>query len=739
MNMISVTGMALLSAFWPFASGVMLWWGLAALIPLAIHFLSRRRYDEVPWAAMKFLLTAIRKNARRWRLEQLALLALRVLILLLLAVALADPIWPLFGAAASPSGSAGDAHVVVVIDASFSMDYRHADGTRFDAARQLAGELVKSRFQGDGFSLILLAAPPVVVVGDPVFDREDLAAEIAELQRTDGGADLAATLAEIERVVDRTARREPRLLRRRVCFFTDLGLTTWGAVSEAAVQGAVARLADKADLQLVDLGEAGGQNVAVTRVVAAEGIVTVGTPTRIDIEVENLGDADRPRHGVEVLVGGQRISQEQLDVPAGGRATTAIVHRFQIPGEQIVEVLTASDPLEVDNHRWLSLSVRPALEVLCVEGKSGAARHVALALEPGTSQQSQVRPSVQSEIALLEEDLSRYDCLFLCNVRRFGRDEAGLLRQFLEQGGGVVMCLGDQVQAQNYNSILGAATGGLQILPAHLGDPVPLGEYFFDPLEYRHPIVEPFRGHERAGLLTTPIWKYVKLEPFPGDDVRTALAFENQDPAVLEASVGRGHVIVLATDAASTSVDATTDPPTPWSALAAWPSFPPLVQQMLRSAVRGRVQLRNAMVGDVLRGAVPGGLADASVVLTDPAGRSQRLSAEGTGSVSEWTFTDTARSGVYTGVVGGTEGTVQRYAVNVDTRESRLERLDPELLPRAIQRGASDTAFRRTHATASHASQSFRYLLAGVLLLLLSETLLAWLFGRSAAHAAVVS
>ena len=123
--------------------------------------------------------------------------------------------------------------MVVVLDASYSMDYRQADATRFDAAKRLAGELVQDSLQGDGFSLILLATPPRVVVGDPVFDREDLAGEIAELRRTDGGADLAATLAEIERVLDRAARREPRLRQRRVCFFTDLGRTTWGDVSPA--------------------------------------------------------------------------------------------------------------------------------------------------------------------------------------------------------------------------------------------------------------------------------------------------------------------------------------------------------------------------------------------------------------------------------------------------------------------------------------------------------------------------
>ena len=49
---------------------------------------------------------------------------------------------------------------MLVIDASYSMDYRQADATRFDLAKGLAGEMVRSSLQGDGFSLILLATPP---------------------------------------------------------------------------------------------------------------------------------------------------------------------------------------------------------------------------------------------------------------------------------------------------------------------------------------------------------------------------------------------------------------------------------------------------------------------------------------------------------------------------------------------------------------------------------------------------
>ena len=32
-----------------------------------------------------------------------------------------------------------------------------------------------------------------------------------------------------------------------------------------------------------------------------------------------------------------------------------------------------------------------------------------------------------------------------------------------------------------------------------------------DPLDYRHPIVQPFRGRGQASLLTTPVFKYYKL------------------------------------------------------------------------------------------------------------------------------------------------------------------------------------------------------------------------------------
>src|SRR4029450_7265900 len=96
-----------LLAFWQFGSAWMLGWAAAGLLPILIHLWSRRKFREESWAAMEFLLAAMRKNARRIQLEQWLLLAVRTAILLVLALALADPQLSLLGGWTGGSSGGG--------------------------------------------------------------------------------------------------------------------------------------------------------------------------------------------------------------------------------------------------------------------------------------------------------------------------------------------------------------------------------------------------------------------------------------------------------------------------------------------------------------------------------------------------------------------------------------------------------------------------------------------------------
>src|SRR5438045_9268639 len=101
-----------------FVAGIFL-----AAIPIVIHILNRRRYKTVNWAAMEFLLRAMRKNRRRLKFEQWILLATRCLVLVLVATALARPMGCRDSTLASIAGQRNGLHVIL-IDNSYSMPYQ---------------------------------------------------------------------------------------------------------------------------------------------------------------------------------------------------------------------------------------------------------------------------------------------------------------------------------------------------------------------------------------------------------------------------------------------------------------------------------------------------------------------------------------------------------------------------------------------------------------------------------------
>src|SRR3954467_1944339 len=121
-----------------FISPWFFWAGLVAVgIPILIHILNRRRFKVIRWAAMEYLLQAMRKNRRRLKFEQWLLLATRCALLLLLGIALARPLGCENNTLASLAGQRNGLHVFV-IDNSYSMAYdaeRPGAKTHLDQAK----------------------------------------------------------------------------------------------------------------------------------------------------------------------------------------------------------------------------------------------------------------------------------------------------------------------------------------------------------------------------------------------------------------------------------------------------------------------------------------------------------------------------------------------------------------------------------------------------------------------------
>jgi hypothetical protein len=724
-----------------FSNPAMLWGLGAASIPLIIHLLNRRRFREEPWAAMRFLLAALRKNQRRVRIEQWLLLAVRTLVVLFAVLAMAKPFLERLGASALLPGQR--THWVLVLDGSLSMSRAAAETSRFDSAKALAAQLVRATRQGDGVSVLLMGDPPRAVIGAPSFSRDAVLKEVADIVPTHGATDLPASFAKVEE-----AMAASDIPRKHLVIITDLQAASWNRSPAGAEEGLRRSLANlearKAHSSVIDLGAADDANRAVTDLRLDPPVVTPTTPAMIQATVRGFGPGSGGEVRARLIVDGRMEGEQAVELAAGEEKSVAFVHQFTTPGDHVVEVQTEPDALKPDDARRLVVPVRPSIKVLLVDGDpdpeplQSETSFLAEALSPEPDGETPVSPityEVISDAQLAGRDLAPYDAVVLADVARFSPAEAAALGAFLKLGGGVVVFAGDQAVADNYNQVLYAAGKGL--LPAELGDVVgnPARQerpFEFDPLGFRHPIVAAFAGASApvaASLTGVKTGRYVRLKPAPGSPARVALAFSSGDPAVVEWPHQRGRVVLLATSA-----------DTSWTTWPLHQSYPPVMEQVVLLAASGRASERNVRVGQPLVEAFPPSGAGAPVTVRRPAGEpaSSKLVPDGDVTVLRYDATDL--SGTYAAAVGPPIDREATFAANPDPAESDPTKLDASALRAALPgwEFVYESDWRplvTDAASVGHRGELHRPLLWGLLGLLLFESFLAWKFSHHAVRA----
>ena len=126
---------------------------LATAVPIVIHLIYRQRALVHRFPALRFLLLADKRTARKFRLHQWLLLLLRVLALLLLALILARP--RLVGKTAHAAALPAQA-TIIMVDNSLSMQYRDGQESRLQRAKALVERFLHGLRQQDSVAILPL-------------------------------------------------------------------------------------------------------------------------------------------------------------------------------------------------------------------------------------------------------------------------------------------------------------------------------------------------------------------------------------------------------------------------------------------------------------------------------------------------------------------------------------------------------------------------------------------------------
>jgi hypothetical protein len=607
MDLLTLFGIAFLPSLATVAGG-------AVAVPIIIHLLNRKRFQIVTWAAMRFLLAAQRKNVRRLKLEQWLLLALRALIALLLVVAMAavyddaEKYWrELFPGGTTAPVTQGRTHRILVLDGCFSMATKlEDDSTRFDAAKAQAKAILDRAGPGDGFSVVLLSSPAQVIVAGPADDRGKVLRQIDGMKLPHGSADITGGL---RLVADMVGKPLGKYARREVTFLTDLKRTNWNlpkpeGAAEAVTHtgsGSLAEswqtIAKNSRVIFLDVARQDVDNLAVTNLTLGEALPLVGVNAIVTAEVRNFGRLDRRKASVGLFIGktpkaGQKLHLQEMgeqlvDIPAGQSVKVTFAldksKRFMEAGEYLLQVRLSEDLLTLDDSRSLMVKVRDTIPVMVVNGKIAsdklerADEFVMNALNPFPKSMSSPPAPGRPERRSMREfedaglsDLSKFDCVILCDVPTITADEAHRLEAHLRRGGSIIIGLGPKSadNLETYNRLLW--NEGKGILPGRLlgVKEAAKGEsfHFFATEEaFRLPPLSTCFQDDRvrAGISTPMIFRYVQVDAPANGPARRIFSYaankinaaklevpENTGPsdaAIIDFPRQRGRVILVTT------------------------------------------------------------------------------------------------------------------------------------------------------------------------------------------------
>ncbi|MBE2249139.1 MAG: BatA domain-containing protein [Myxococcus sp.] len=528
-----------------FAHPWLLLGALAALIPLLVHLFDRRRPRPQPFPAIALLIKSQKRTASRLKLKRLILYALRTLFFLAVPFALARPEFVKTANAVTAKGAAA---TVIVVDTSLAM--RWSDGTPlFDVARKEAKAALGDLLTEEPAALVPCTRAPVAT-GPLSFEKARLIAQVDELEPGYEVVDVNRCLEVAARALD-----ESPLANRRIVLVT--ALTQSGLRLEAEPPVTTGPRGEKVKPEVVLRDVARGAEALPNRAildVRAEPAPQAGVRAwQFTFTVRNFSAQAQKDVELSLKVGGQVVTKGFLDLSPDGTAQKALTWKFQQGGPTYVEGALTADQLPDDDVRGVVVTVPKELRALVVNGepnplkvKDEAYFTDAALSAPG----SPVRAVVRDADAAWREDFSTWDVVMLLNVSPPPPDVGARLAEFVAKGGGLFLSFGSRAEVEATNTALAS------VLPRKLrvvktavepgAADASTRAARLTQLEAAHPVLFPFTGKAREGLVSTRFYRYALFESVSNGEVTVLGTLDDGAPALLASRLGKGRVLAFA-------------------------------------------------------------------------------------------------------------------------------------------------------------------------------------------------
>ncbi len=578
-----------------FLNSALLWGLLAAALPLLIHLFSRRKFPRIDFSTLRFLRLLQSQQMRRLRLRQWLLLLLRTLAVFLIAFAFLRPSLKSRTGIAALSGSR--ISLVIILDASASMQAVSQNGSCFDVARSAADSLLAMLNPGDRALVIIARKQPEVLLRSFSEDGPALRRSLKSVQPSDGPADLGAAL-------------------QRAAAELHSGASASNFRAEIYLTSDFAGISNLPDpfVQVVpffvQVDPQSRENLSVSDVKIAADLLEPGQPLDIQVTLTNHGEKSLDNIYCSAFINDVRLAEDVISLSPSAQIT----ERFQIAPEghglQIGMIkIEHQDVLAADNQAYFGFWIPPRIDVLLVADLSEYLP-LRLALSPRSDSEALLNVTSADRNAWDAQHLSLFDVIIFADPPVLDRTKSLRLQNFVQEGGGLMIFPGNHTDVAAINRDL------LMPLQAPLwgekiGKVAPEGAF----RSWQFPQTDQplLRGILRPDAQPVSPQFFLALRMLANSS-EVLLRLSDGSPLFCQTAFGRGRVVLSASS-----------PHLDWSDWATRGIFAPLMHRLvLRLARSGQERCQPLLAGDDLEVGVSTGAA-AGAILISPRGEETKL------------------------------------------------------------------------------------------------------------------
>ncbi|MFH1283632.1 MAG: VWA domain-containing protein [bacterium] len=507
-------------------------WALPlAGLPIILHLLFKKKPKLYRFSYLHFINLATRQNVPHSRLKNYLLLFVRCLILLILTILFSRPVLH-FGDTFKKKKELSRSFVIL-IDNSYSMGFQVGDRNYFEYVKDSSRELINNLSDSDRAAVVVFSNRVEFASGQLTNDKQLLQKKVSEIKLSNNPTDITSAFDVASRLLKNT--QTPSSV---IIVFSDFAKHGWKRMELSKAFERKDDFYKKVKLIFVD-HEYEVKNMAIFNIELKgdyynEDANVIASIINFDNTNVNPGMSIY-WNGVKKLEGVVELKKKEYKKK---------VFQLRLPEKQIVDIegRLNVDGLALDNKYYFTKSIKPVVNILIIDGDpklstvDGESFFLQHALTPKTGL-SGIRAKITGVDEASGINMRDYDLLISCNVGSLRQEMADKLDAYLQQGGRLLITLGNNTKVDLYKSLK-------PLMPAEIVSHKALSKG--ESIELKptaHPLLKKLELQDSYEMGLINFTQYYFVRPMLGS--RVVLSLANGHPLLVERNIGSGSSMLF--------------------------------------------------------------------------------------------------------------------------------------------------------------------------------------------------